>query len=59
MSVLNIDFNLVTDGETKSCNVPVSEDYMFYAVGALLAAGMGQAHSAIAVVYKLNGYNYV
>lgn len=34
MSVLNIDFNLVTDGETKSYNVPVSEDYMFYAVGA-------------------------
>jgi hypothetical protein len=33
MSVLNVDFTLSADGSTADWNVPVSTQYMFYAVG--------------------------
>jgi len=33
MGVLSVDHTLTADGETKAWNVPVSEQYMFYAVG--------------------------
>lgn len=33
MSVINLDFNLIADGITTVNNVPVSSDYMFYAIG--------------------------
>ena len=33
MGVLNVDFTLSTDGASADWNVPVSANYMFYAVG--------------------------
>ena len=34
MSVLNLDFiPLTEDGETKVCNIPISGNYVFFAVG--------------------------
>ena len=33
MSVLSIEFNLTSDGQTKLSNVPVSTKYMFFATG--------------------------
>ena len=33
MGVLNVDHSFSADGVSKSYNVPVSESYMFYAVG--------------------------
>lgn len=33
MGVLSFDINLTEDGESRSWNVPVSGEYMFFAVG--------------------------
>lgn len=33
MGVLSIDHNFTADGNSESWNVPVSNQYMFYAVG--------------------------
>ena len=33
MSVLNVDHDFVLDGQSKSWNIPVSAEYMFYATG--------------------------
>ncbi len=33
MGVLSIDHNFAVDGSSESWNVPVSNQYMFYAVG--------------------------
>tara|TARA_R110002096_G_scaffold171144_2_gene343855 strand:- start:38 stop:316 length:279 start_codon:yes stop_codon:yes gene_type:complete len=33
MGVLNVDHTFSGDGTSKSYNVPVSDNYMFYAVG--------------------------
>ncbi len=33
MGILNLEFNLTEDGDSKVSNIPVSTNYMFYATG--------------------------